>query len=940
MRAAISCQVLEGDLPLSFKWQRNNKDDLGIGVVVRRLDEYSTSLVIDKIESSHSANYTCIAQNIAGSESFTVPFTVNVLPRWTIEPSDTNVVLGFDVMLDCQAEGYPEPTIVWKKAVAPAYFQQKSKQVYVEKDGQAHLKCTALGDNPIKISWKLGSQRIGEDVDSRYSVREQLLDEGMVSELGISHVFRHDTGVLNCIANNAYGNDEMSIHLIVQETPEIPKNVRVIDQQSRTLQLSWTQPYVGNTPITSYAIQYKPISEPWDVQPSKVVVPGTQTVATIANLHPATSYHFRILAENKLGFSDPSEIIQVTTQEEEPNGAPRKIHLEARSSTEIYVSWEAPPRETWNGNLLGYYVGYTESLTEMSVTVPSQHSNIKTVEPGSQYGGQTILDNLSMFTTYLISVQAFNSRGAGPNSQFFTATTKEGAPTMPPVNVGCSTASETSLDVWWEPPPLDGRNGYLQGYKVNYCPAEDWYVPPHPPLLHVVKADVNSLHLKWINEGNIEIPILAPVKPNSSQWLAVNSTAITLWLDAWGDGGCSILYYVIEYRQESRSDWILTSNHVPPTERTYTISELRPGTRYFLKIMVYNNAGSNQGVYNATTLGEDGSPVLPKIISVPEHNITSVYSGTKAVLPIAVILVILTCILISWVYFRKRKEENQFVLGESSSVAQLQNQHNRDQQYAVQGVQLPTMSLDSSSYKPDSSDYMEDVCPYATFQLSKPPYTESTFSGNIYSGPYHSVRGSFVYHDLPSGTETYKCRHLKEPEYTKVRRKGVRLRDSLLESQESDNLGSTDSEVKKILTLHLPISEYDTHGSDSEEGGLRGPSNQDLVTFRHSMSRDVINVTEESSSSSERSPTGLRKQCHHNRKLKSKMQNSMKKLVKTDSMYGTSKKETSFTFNERIKPPTRFLDGTHGECENPGSRRGSRSVQYRLSRESSFQIDV
>lgn len=38
---------------------------------------------------------------------------------------------------------------------------------------------------------------------------------------------------------------------------------------------------------------------------------------------------------------------------------------------------------------------------------------------------------------------------------------------------------------------------------------------------------------------------------------------------------------------------------------------------------------------------------------------------------------------------------------------------------------------------------------------------------------------------------------------------------------ESDNLGSTDSEVKKILSLHMPISEYDTLGSDSEGPGTR-----------------------------------------------------------------------------------------------------------------------
>lgn len=46
-----------------------------------------------------------------------------------------------------------------------------------------------------------------------------------------------------------------------------------------------------------------------------------------------------------------------------------------------------------------------------------------------------------------------------------------------------------------------------------------------------------------------------------------------------------------------------------------------------------------------------------------------------------------------------------------------------------------------------NAEYIEDICPYATFQLNKQTYSESSYSGNIYSGPYHSVRGSFVYHD-------------------------------------------------------------------------------------------------------------------------------------------------------------------------------------------------
>lgn len=171
-------------------------------------------------------------------------------------------------------------------------------------------------------------------------------------------------------------------------------------------------------------------------------------------------------------------------------------------------------------------------------------------------------------------------------------------------------------------------------------------------------------------------------------------------------------------------------------------------------------------------------------------------------------------------------------VGESPSLAQLQNQQNRDQHYLA--LPAPKYS-ETSTYKTvESSDYIKDICPYATFQLNatgpaSKAYSDAgstcSFSGNIYSGPYHSVRGSFVYHD---GTDTYKLRHVsdailvpsrfftlpaapsrpraplasvtesrvpfpfqqKEPEYTKVRRKKSKLRDPHAESQgESDRVG-------------------------------------------------------------------------------------------------------------------------------------------------------
>lgn len=78
MRAALSCQILEGDLPITFKWLKNGQPlAVGGGTTTRQIDEFSASLIIEQVNSAHTANYTCVSNNVAGSESFTVPLTVN-----------------------------------------------------------------------------------------------------------------------------------------------------------------------------------------------------------------------------------------------------------------------------------------------------------------------------------------------------------------------------------------------------------------------------------------------------------------------------------------------------------------------------------------------------------------------------------------------------------------------------------------------------------------------------------------------------------------------------------------------------------------------------------------------------------------------------------------------------------------------------------------------
>lgn len=39
-----------------------------------------------------------------------------VPPKWTIEPADVDIERNRQLIIDCQADGVPKPTVVWKKA--------------------------------------------------------------------------------------------------------------------------------------------------------------------------------------------------------------------------------------------------------------------------------------------------------------------------------------------------------------------------------------------------------------------------------------------------------------------------------------------------------------------------------------------------------------------------------------------------------------------------------------------------------------------------------------------------------------------------------------------------------------------------------------------------------------------------------------------------------
>ncbi|XP_025202791.1 Down syndrome cell adhesion molecule-like protein Dscam2 isoform X42 [Melanaphis sacchari] len=530
---SIQCTVSSGDIPIEFAWTFNGKSTSDLAnVFVSKIGRRVSSLTVESLTEKNVGNYSCLAKNMAGETGHTASLYVNVPPRWILEPTDKAFAQGGDAKIECKADGFPKPQVTWKKAIgnspgdykdikdlkpgsddikvdegtlsihniqknheghylceavngigsglsavitisvqAPPHFEIKSRNQTSEKGQPAVLECMAKGEKPIGIVWNMNNKRLDAKEEERYTIREEILTDGVKSDLSIKRSERIDTAVFTCVATNSFGSDDSSVQLIVQEVPEIPFGLKVLDKSGRTVQLSWLAPYDGNSPITRYIVEYKLLKNTWETDVEKVEATGDKTEMSVVSLHPATTYHFRIVAENGVGVSKPSDPVTIITSEEAPSGKPTNIHVDPIDENTLKVMWKAPERSDWNGEIQGYYVGYKQSSLVENKFV------FETVEFSKEEGKEHYLEifNLKTYTQYTIVVQAFNKLGAGPMSDEIKQYTSEGVPEQPPHDTTCTTLTSQTIRISWVSPPLSTANGVIKGYKVIYGPSDSWF---------------------------------------------------------------------------------------------------------------------------------------------------------------------------------------------------------------------------------------------------------------------------------------------------------------------------------------------------------------------------------------------------------------------------------------------------------------------------------
>ncbi|KAJ1530753.1 hypothetical protein ONE63_005607 [Megalurothrips usitatus] len=386
----------------------------------------------------------------------------------------------------CEASngiGVPLSATVSLKVHIPPEFEVKSAQVSVRRGAPQTLSCQVVGDGPMTVSWQRdGRGGGGREVHTnpRYEVKESEVKggkAGLLSELHISSTAKSDSGTFLCVASNPFGRAERVVHLQVQDAPGRPQDVRVLEAGSRKVKLTWLAPQDdrsaggvgGGAASYSPALQYSgEDGDSWRPRPSV-----TEQRAVVDDLSPATVYRLRVVAENELGAGEPSDAVTVRTDSEAPAGEPQGLAVTAVSSDTLSVTWSAPPRALWHGEILGYYVGYREH----GLSRPGgQGHNFSTVAARPDGSGSALLPGLKKYRKYGVVVQAFNEKGPGPMSPEEVAQTMEDAPGAPPQGVRCESRAPQSLLVEWQPPPLLQQHGVLQGYRVYYENTEEW--PP------------------------------------------------------------------------------------------------------------------------------------------------------------------------------------------------------------------------------------------------------------------------------------------------------------------------------------------------------------------------------------------------------------------------------------------------------------------------------
>uniref|UniRef100_A0A8C8ZUB1 Neuronal cell adhesion molecule n=1 Tax=Prolemur simus TaxID=1328070 RepID=A0A8C8ZUB1_PROSS len=645
----------------------------------RKID--GDTIIFSNVQERSSAVYQCNASNEYGyllANAF-----VNVLaePPRILTPTNTlyQVIANRPALLDCAFFGSPLPTIEWFKGAKGSALHE---DIYVlhengtleipvaQKDSTGTYTCVArnklgMAKNEVHLEIKDPTRIIkqpeyavvqrGNTVSFECKVKhdhtliptviwlkdnsELPSDERFTinkDHLVIADVSDDDSGTYTCVANTTLDNVSASAVLSVvaptptpapvYDVPNPPFDLELTNPLDKSVQLSWTPGDDNNSPITKFIIEYEDTMHEAGLWHHHAEVSGTQTTAQL-KLSPYVNYSFRVMAENSIGRSLPSEASeQYLTKAAEPEKNPTAVEGLGSEPDNLVITWKPLNGFESNGPGLQYKVSWRQKDGDdewTSVVV----ANV------SKY----IVSGTPTFVPYLIKVQALNDVGFAPEPAVVMGHSGEDLPMVAPGNVRVTVVNSTLAEVHWDPVPLKSIRGHLQGYRIYYWKAQS---PSKRNRRHIEKKILTfqgskthgmlpglepfshyTLNVRVVN-GKGEGPASAdqvfntpegvPSAPSSLKIVNPTLDSLTLEWDPPSHPNGILTEYTLKYQPINSTHELgpLVDLKIPANKTRWTLKNLNFSTRYKFYFYAQTSAGSGSQITEeaVTTVDEAGIP--------------------------------------------------------------------------------------------------------------------------------------------------------------------------------------------------------------------------------------------------------------------------------------------------------------------------------------------
>ncbi|KAL7398449.1 hypothetical protein ABVT39_010228 [Epinephelus coioides] len=511
----MNCSVF-GSPPPTIFWARDESPETIEG---ERFSALGGSLQIISAEKNDSGKYVCVASNAEGKSAVTAVLDVKDPTKIVLPPQDMQIVSGTTAQLMCQAE-YDKSLrgsfeVVWRKdgEEIPLSFEGNSRYAVdddmlqimnVNLSDQGVYTCIArtsldedsatalftvldVPDAPqkvkisdlesptnISLTWVPGSDHNSSVTEFIVEFEESQWEPGRWKELqkvpgnqATTELALH--GHLNyqfrVYAVNAVGPGPPSEPTERYKTPPAapernPENIRIQGHLPHQMDISWEPllPIEQNGPGLEYKVSYRKLGVE-DIWREHLVKRHSFVVRNTSTFVP---YEIKIQSRNSYGWGPDPKVVTGYSGEDVPTAAPRDIAVEVINTTVLRVSWTPAPPATVRGHLGGYDVQWLRkrSLLNPNKILDERHS---LSFPGKRT--HAIVPGLEPFSEFRLTVNVFNKKGNGPNSDPVTFNTSEGVPEQVPILTASNAQTDSILLVWG--PPLQ-TNGILTGYLLQH----------------------------------------------------------------------------------------------------------------------------------------------------------------------------------------------------------------------------------------------------------------------------------------------------------------------------------------------------------------------------------------------------------------------------------------------------------------------------------------